>query len=276
MITIGKFYSLEILRRDADGVYLDAGYLGEVMLPIAEAPDQAESGTRLEVFLHLDSDNLPVATTVQPKVQLDQCACLNVVACNRDGAFLDWGLPKDLFVPRKQQQLPMQVGRAYVVTVYLDEMTRRLAASSRLGDYLLEFSSEHKPGQRVNLLICGHSELGYKAVIDHTHLGLIYHTEVFQPLKIGQSLTGYIKDIRPDHRIDLTLQKPDRQMRDELQQKILDLLARQAGHSTLNDKTPPAEIYRLFGVSKANFKKALGALYKQKKIRLEKDGIHLL
>ncbi len=267
---------MEVKRITEIGAYLDAEHLGDVLLPKQFVSTTCKSGELLEVFLFKDAESQLTASRKIPLVQLDQCAYLKVVSVNRIGAFLDWGLSKDLFVPIKQQRTPMQVGKSYVVTVYLDEWTQRLAASSKLDEYLNEYSTEFKTGQAVDLIIFGQSELGFKATINHTHLGLIFTSDVFQSLEVGQKIKGFIKNLRHDYKIDLTLQKPGKQLRDNLQIRILDHLAAQGGHSDITDKSPPEKIYAVFSVSKANYKKALGALYRQRKIILDKQRITLV
>jgi predicted RNA-binding protein (virulence factor B family) len=276
MVKIGKTNTLNILTIDNTGAHLDAEHLGKVLLDTELLPPDFKSGDEIDVFLYTESDRSVVATTLIPPVQLDECAYLNVVETNQDGAFLDWGLPKDLFVPRREQQTPMQIGRSYVITVYLDDMTQRLAASSKLSFYLDEFSRDFKVGEEVDLMICGRSELGSKAIINNSTLGLLYSTEIFQKLQTGQKLKGYIKSLRADYKIDLTLQKPARALKNDLRQSILNHLKEQGGMSRITDKTAPADIYRLFEVSKSNYKRALSSLYKERKILIEKDKITLL
>lgn len=276
MIKIGKMNKLRVLRSDHNAVYLDAEHLGEAELPIEQSDSETKDGDILSVFLYADSESRPIASMKKPFILLDECGALKVVDVTPYGAFLSWGLEKDLFVPNTQQQTPMRLDQNVVVTVYLDEMTNRLAASSKLSNYLLEFSSDFKVNQEVDLLICGRSDLGYKAVINQTHLGVIYASEVFQPLKTGQHVKGYIKLIRPDLRIDLTLQQISRAARDDLQGRILEYLAENSGESNLTDKSPPDDIYKIFSVSKGNYKKALGALYKQGKVTLDKTRVALV
>ncbi len=272
MIKIGKTNRLKVLRCTEFATYLDAEHLGEVKLI---EPSTMNEGEFIDAFIFKDTNEQICATTQIPFAELDECAYLEVVGETDSGVFLNWNIAKDLFVPRQQQQVPMQMGRRYVVAIYLDEKTQRLAASSKLSHYLLEFSKDFEQGEPVNLLISGRSELGYKAVINHTHLGLIYHADVFQPLKIGQRVEGYIKQLRPDYKIDLTLQTPGQDARKSLQDKILNYLNSHGGKSDITDKSPPEEIYKLFSVSKSNYKKALGALYRQKKISINKKTILL-
>ncbi len=276
MVEIGRYNTLEVVKTVDFGVYLDGDDLGTILLPKRYVPERCALGDRLSVFIYTDSEDLLIATTEAPRVCAGECAHLVVKDVNDAGAFLDWGLSKDLLVPYGEQHKPMEVGKSYVVCVYLDEHSDRIVASSRLSRHLQETSMYFKEHQAVDLLICGRSDMGYKAVINHTHLGLVFRDEAFKALKYGEKVQGYIHGIRQDKKIDLALQLPAGKGRDELSERILADLRAQKGASTLTDKSDPKEIYRLFNVSKNNYKKALGALYKQKKIRIEPDKITLL
>ena len=276
MVEIGKKNRLRIARKVDFGVYLDGEQLGDILLPNRYVPESCSIDDMIEVFVYTDSDDLLIATTETPHVMVNQCALLKVIEINQAGAFLDWGLPKDLILPYSEQQKPVSVGQSVVVYVFLDESTDRLAASTKLHRFLNETSTWFKPGQEVDLLICGQSDLGYKAVINNTHLGLLFKNEVFTPLVIGKRTKAYIKSVREDHKIDLTLQLSNQNTRDALSEKILAYLKSHDGISTLTDKSPPDEIYRQFSVSKASYKKALGGLYKQKLIMIDKKQITLL
>lgn len=278
MAELGKRNTLDVVKQVDFGLYLDAGELGEVLLPKRYVPNGVGIGDTIEVFLYLDSEDRPIATTEKPLATVGETALLKVVAVNRAGAFLDWGLPKDLLVPYGEQAEPMVMGKSYVVHLYLDPIQNRITASSRLHRHLGETSAWLKPGQQVALLISGKTDLGYKAVVDDHCVGLLFHSEVFRPLQRGDRVTGYVKSIRPDGKIDLTLQslqQPPQQARDALSQRILDDLRQNNGVSMLTDKSPPADIYAKFHVSKGNYKKALGGLYKQRLISIERDRITL-
>ncbi|MBT3336093.1 MAG: GntR family transcriptional regulator [Methylococcales bacterium] len=275
-LRIGTYNTLTISKRTDFGVYLDADNLGEILLPKRYVPKGCDVGDSITVFLYLDSDDIPIATTEKPLVTLNESALLKVKDVNHYGAFLDWGLSKDLLVPFSEQQTPMQEGTSYVVYVYQDERTERLVGTTKLGKYLREESQSLQANQAVDLLISGQTELGFKAVINQLYIGVVFRNEVFQPLTIGQQLTGYIKQIRDDGKIDLTLSKIASEDRDDLVEKIVSYLKTQGGESTLTDKSPPHDIYTRFGVSKARYKKALGQLYRDKKISLSKEKIKLL
>jgi predicted RNA-binding protein (virulence factor B family) len=276
MAELGRYNTLRIIRRADIGLFVDGGEYGDVLLPRKYVQDSMQVGDSLEVFLYNDSEDRLVATTLKPRAQVGECAYLKVVGTSRHGAFLDWGLPKDLLVPHGEQQKPMQKGYSYTVYLYVDHATDRIAASSRLEKWLSLEADGFKPRQPVKLLIYGKSDLGFKAVVDGSHLGQLYANEVFRPLHYGERVDGYIKQIRADGRIDLSLQLPSQLERDRLGEAIIEHLRQNEGVSTLTDKSPPDEIYRVFGVSKANYKKALGRLYKERRIRIEDRQITLL
>ena len=215
------------------------------------------------------------ATGKTPKAQVGECALLKAVTVTRTGAFMDCGLDRDLLVPVSQQLTPMVEGHSYVVYLFLDPQ-QNVIGTTKLHKFLDERAKNMAPGEAVDLLIVSESELGYKAVVNGTHLGLLYKGEVFTPLKPGDRTRGYIKTIRDDRKIDLSLQKQDQQARDELSERIMAFLESSGGVSTLTDYSPPELIYKQFGVSKKNYKKALGRLYKQRRISLAKDRITLL
>ncbi|MEE9574909.1 MAG: S1-like domain-containing RNA-binding protein [Gammaproteobacteria bacterium] len=276
MVEIGKINNLQIVKSLEHGIYLDGEELGEILMPSRYVPENCEVGNSLDVFIYLDSADLLIATTETPYVMVDECAYLKVVDVNPAGAFLDWGLPKDLLVPYGEQISPLKIGQSYTVLAYLDENTNRIAATQKLDSHLSEEAQYFKPEQAVDLLIFGKTELGYKAVINNTHIGLIYKNEVFQTLSHGEKLKGFIKTIREDRKIDLCLQLSGKDARDDLNTRILNHLRKNDGESTLTDKSSPDDIYQCFSVSKKNYKKAIGMLYKKRLIRIEEDKITLL
>ncbi|WIO73132.1 S1-like domain-containing RNA-binding protein [Porticoccaceae bacterium LTM1] len=276
-VRIGDFNELEVVKEVDFGVYLDGGDLDTILLPGKFVPENTQLGDKLRVFIYLDSEDMLIATTQRPRVKVGQCAHLECVAVNEIGAFMDWGLSKDLLVPFAEQNKPMKVGQSYTVYAYIDKASERIAGSTKLSKYLKETADiNHKPGMEVQLQVCGRTDLGYKAVINGTHLGLIFKDEILDTPKYGKRITGYIKNIRPDGRIDLSLQLRNKAGRDALQDQILDYLKAQGGISYLTDKSLPEQIYNEFKVSKKSYKKALGALYKQKLINIEPDQITLL
>ena len=276
MANLGQYNTLSVIKKVDFGYFLDGEDLGEILLPKKYANKDTSIGDRLEVFLYNDSEDRIVATTLKPKAIVGECAYLRVVETNRIGAFLDWGLPKDLLVPFNEQQKPMQKGYSYTVYLFVDEDTQRIAASSRLEDHLLADIDIFEPRQAVELQIYGKSDLGFKAVINGTHLGQLYDNETFKKIHYGEKVKGYIKRLRTDGKIDLSLQLPAYIEREGLAGTILQYLEDHDGVSTLTDKSPPSEIYSTFGVSKATFKKTLGLLYKNRQIKIEKHQITLL
>jgi hypothetical protein len=210
-----------------------------------------------------------------PKAQVGECALLKAVTVTKTGAFMDCGLERDLLVPISQQLTPMAEGQSYVVHLFMDPQ-QNIIGSTKLHNFLDERAKNMAPGEQVDLLIVNESEMGYKAVINGTHLGLLYKGEVFRPLRPGDKTKGYIKAVREDRKIDLSLQRQNQQARDELQERILKSLKASGGTSTLTDYSPPDDIYKQYSVSKGNYKKALGKLYKQRLISVEKDKITLL
>ena len=277
MALIGRFNSLQVVKHTDFGLYLDGGPDGEILLPKRYVPgNQAcEVGDWLNVFVYLDSEDRIIATTQKPKVQVGGFASLKVVAVNHVGLFLDWGLSKDLFLPHSEEKRPLQVGDYCVVHVYLDPRTRRITATARLDRYLDNTEPSYTPGQVVDLLVVERTDLGFKAIVNGKHWGLIHKNELFKFLRPGMQETGYIREVRPDGKISLSLQPIGRAAADSLGEQILAKLREAGGSLALSDKSPPEEISRLFGVSKGNFKKAIGGLYKQGLIVIRDEGIEL-
>jgi len=276
MISIGKLCVLDVVKSVAFGFYLDADELDNVLLPSKYAPDDLAVGDSIEVFLYLDSEDRPVATTQKPKACVGEFAYLQVVDSTGVGAFLDWGLEKDVLVPFAEQHRPMEVGKSYLVYLYVDRVDGRIVASSKIDSFLSDDEPHsYNPQQPVDLIIANSTELGYKAIVNHGHWGVLYKNEVYQRLSFGQSIKGFIKYIRPDGKIDLSLQG-GKEARDKNTQTILNHLQEQGGFAAVHDKSDPQLIADLFGMSKGAFKKSIGGLYKQRVIRIEKDGIRLL
>ncbi len=276
MTDIGKLNELKVVRKVDFGFYLDGGNLGEILLPKKYAPDGCKPGDRLKVFIYNDSEDRIIATTLMPDAMVGEFAYLKVVAVNSMGAFLDWGLPKDLLVPFREQKMPMKEGRFYLVRIYLDERTNRIVASLRLNDHLGRDPVEFQELQEVDLLICDRTDLGYKAIINNAHWGLIYADEVFQPLKMGQKIKGFVRKIRDDNKINLCLQKPGYGKVKDIAGTILETLEKEGGFIAVTDKSSPETIYKLFGISKKTYKKAIGAIYKKRLITIAPDGIKLI
>jgi len=275
-VNLGQYNLLRVIKKVEFGNYLDGEKFGDILLPRQYTDDNTAIGDTIEVFIYLDSEDRIVATTLKPKAVVGECAYLKVVAVNRIGAFLDWGLPKDLLVPYSQQQKPMEKGYSYTVYLYVDEQSERIAASSQLEDFVCEAPDLLRPNQAVDLMIYAKSDLGFKAVIDGKYLGQLFENEVFRPLHYGEKLPGFINRVRPDGKIDLVLQQINIHARTSLAKSILQHLNENEGVSTLTDKSPPDSIYSTYGVSKAAYKKALGALYKSRQIIIEKHRITLV
>ncbi|WDE04952.1 GntR family transcriptional regulator [Thalassomonas viridans] len=275
MATIGKFNTLPVIALTDNGAYLDAGELGEILLPNRYLPENCQLDDQLEVFIYLDSADRLVATTDSPLAQVDEFASLKVVQVNKMGAFLDWGLPKDLLVPFNQQHKRMEVGKYYLVRIFLDQRTERLVASSKLDKFLDIWPAEYQQGEEVNLTIGGKTDLGFKAIINNSHWGLLYDNEIFQPLRTGKKLTGYIKQLREDGRIDLILTRGGKGKVIDFSDKLLAYLADNNGYAPLHDKSSPEQIKKALGVSKKTFKATVGNLMKKGKITIEAQGIRL-
>ncbi|GHC61110.1 CvfB family protein [Roseibacillus persicicus] len=276
MAEIGERAELVVMREAPMGVFLDAGpHLGDVLLPNSDVPKGTLLGGKVDVFLYRDSEDRPIATTRMPKVMPGEFGYLEAVQSTDVGVFLDWGLPKELLLPFREQKEPCEVGRSYVVHVYVDEVTERIVASRRLSRF---FSKEEPPyieGEAVELLLYGKSDLGYKAIINNEMSGVIYHDSVFRRLHAGEKTDGYVLKVRDDGKIDLSLYPPKQYLVEELEEKLLRELEARGGFWHISDKSPAEEIYKAVGVSKKAFKRATGALYKQRKIVIGPDGISL-
>ena len=275
MIRLGSMNALTLLRRDDKGGWLDAEDFGEILLPMRQLPRDAKPGSAVKVFVYLDGDEELVVTGFKPYAQVGEFVGLKVVSASRVGAFLDWGLKKDLFVPAREQAQAMQVDKHYVVYLYLDR-EGRVAATSKLDRFLDEGWPEYKPGDAVSILPCEHTPLGIKAVVDSRYWGVLYRNELFGKVTTGRETRGFIKQVREDGKIDLTLNQPGQAGTQTAAEKIMARLQKQDGFLPVGDKSSPEVIYQLFTMSKGTFKKAIGALYKQGQIRIEDDGIRLV
>lgn len=275
-IELGKFNQLEVVKEVDFGVYLDGGEEGEIFVATRYVPEDCKIGDFLNVFLYLDMDERLIATTLTPLVQVGQFACLEVSWVNQYGAFLNWGLMKDLFVPFREQKMKMQVGRKYVVHAHVDEESYRIVASAKVERYLSKEKPEYAPGAEVNILIWQKTDLGFKAIIDDMYSGLLYENEIFSSIETGMEMKAFVKQVREDGKVDLILQKPGFEKVDDFAKTLLDYIKEQGGRIHLNDKSPAEDIYDTFGVSKKTFKKGVGDLYKKRLITLHEDGIALV
>lgn len=278
MAVIGRMNSLQVVKHTDFGLYLDGGADGEILLPKRYIPKDTPSEVEdwLNVFIYLDSEDKLIATTLKPKIQLGQFASLKVVDINRVGLFFDWGLPKDLLLPHSEEKRPLQIGDYCVIYLYLDKRTRRLTATARLDRHLDQVPADYQVGQEVDLLVVERTDLGFKAIIGGKHWGLIHKNELFKFIRSGMREKGYIKELRADGKISLSLQPIGREAASGLAEQIVARLREQGGVLALGDKSPPELIAEQFRVSKGNFKKAIGGLYKQGLIRIHDDRIELL
>lgn len=275
VLDLGHIQKLKISKILERGAYLEDGHGEEILLPMRELPDAANVGDELEVFIYLDSEDRKIATLDMPFAMVGEFALLRVKSLERVGAFLDWGLQKDLFMPFSEQTRELKVGQNVVVHLYIDN-SERIAASMRLDRFISKESAVYEPNQPVDLFVAMKTDLGFKAVVNGKHWGMLFSNEVFERLEYGQKLKGYIKQVRPDGKIDLMLQPLGNKGALDLGQKILDVLKAKGGFMPLTEKTPPETIYDLFGVSKKKYKMALGGLYKKRVIAIEENGIRLL
>ena len=276
MFELGKFNKLKASRVTPNGVYLINGEGEEVLLPKKYIPADLRLKDEINVFLFKDSEDRITATTVKPKIMLNEYAALEVNDIASFGVFMDWGLEKDLLVPLREQNTPMIKGAMHVVYLYHDQQSDRLVASTRLNRFLELEKITLEEGEEVDLLVINYSEQGVNVIINSKYRGLIFENDLFQQVAIGDNLKGYIKNVRPDKKIDVVLQKPGYSGVEPSLQKILDVLKSNNGHLSVNDKSNPDEIKNLFGMSKKTFKKAIGALYKKKIVNIKEDGIYLL
>jgi predicted RNA-binding protein (virulence factor B family) len=276
MAKIGDYNELEVLREVSIGLFLDGEELGDILIPGRYVPEGVQSGDRLRVFIYNDSEDRLIATTEKPRACVGEFAFMRVISVNAMGAFLDWGLSKDLLVPFREQKERMDVGSSYIVYLYLDDVSQRIVASSRMRRFLDQEPPTYQEGEEVPIIITHRTPLGYNAIIKNAHQGILYTNEVFQPLEQGQKTKAYVKKIREDNKIDLSLQPQGFGKVDSLTGKIMLALRTSGGKLSLSDKSPPEEIYAKFGCSKKAFKMAIGTLYKERKITIEPQKIRLV
>ena len=277
MIELGRYNTLSAERVSEFGMYLVDEEKTEVLLPNKLVPKDLNTGDQINVFIYKDHEHRLTATTESPFIQEGEFACLETVAVTKFGAFLDWGLQKHLFCPLSEQKNDMEEGNDYVVFCYIDEVTKRLAASSKIDKYLDNSNLEDlKEGDKVDILVCEPTDIGITVIVNNKHIGLLYNNEVFQRLSLGDEIKAYVKKIREDNKLDITLQKQGYQNVEPNAQKILIALDENDGFMALNDKSEPEDIYAELEMSKKTFKKAIGALYKQKLIEIKETGIQLL
>ena len=275
-IKLGDYNRLTIVKEVDFGMYLDGGDEGEILLPKRYVPENCKPGDELEVFLYLDQDERLIATTQQPLAKVGEFACLEVAWVNQYGAFLNWGLMKDLFCPFHEQKQRMEIGNRYVVAVFIDEESYRIAASAKVEHFFATDFPPYQPGEKVDLLVWQTTDLGFKVIIDNAYPGLVYRSQVFKSIRIGDCLQGYIMGVRPDGKIDVSLQPHGRQQTTDFAETLLQYLKDHDGFCELGDKSDAQDIKHRFEVSKKVYKKAIGDLYRRRLITLEDAGIRLV
>lgn len=275
MVEVGKRNKLTISRETDFGLIFDGEQLGEILMPNRYVSRAWNIGDKIDVFVYLDSEDRLTATTQQPKGEVGEFVLLRCTDATPIGAFLDWGLPKDLFVPFREQRMKMRKGESYLVYIYYDNASERIVASAKLDKYL-NSKRFYKNNEEVDLMVWQKSDLGYKFIINNERWGMVFHNEVFQSLERGRRMKGYIKNVRPDGRIDLSLQKQGYEKVTDLTDVILEHLKKNDGFMPITAKTPPERINALFGVSKKTYKNAIGALYKKRLITIGDDGVRLV
>ena len=272
-VKLGKYNQLEVVKEVDFGVYLDGGDDGEILLPTRYVPEGCKPGDVLNVFLYLDNEERLIATTLQPLVQVDEFACLEVAWINEFGAFLNWGLMKDIFVPKSQMRMPMRVGGIYIVRIYVDERTGRVAASEKIEPFLHNDPLTVKEKEEVDLITYRRTDIGYTMIINGKHTGVLHFSDIFRNIQVGDRMKGFIKAIRPENKIDLVLGTQGHTRIGGDAGKILELLEAHGGFLPYQDKSDPDDIYGFFGISKKAFKMAIGNLFKQKRIQITDSGI---
>lgn len=275
-IKLGRMNRLTVVKAVDFGLYLDGGREGEILLPSRYVPENTHIGDELDVFLYLDSEERLIATTEHPKAMVGDFAYLQVAWVNNFGAFLDWGLMKDLFVPFREQKMKMLKGQSYIVHLHIDEESYRIMASAKVERYLSKDMPPYKEGDEVDILVWQKTDLGFKVIVDNRFSGLLYDSEVFRSLHTGDRTKAYIKQVRPDGKLDLTLNLHGKAAVDDFSEALLEHLRKNGGKTSLGDKSPAEEIYAMFGVSKKVFKKAVGDLYKRRLIEIVPEGLRLV
>jgi predicted RNA-binding protein (virulence factor B family) len=275
MIDIGKYNELRFIKKTDSGLILTDGER-EVVLPYQHAPQEIQLGDNIHAFVYIHSDGRLMATTETPLAMIDEFAFLEVVDVNDQGAFLDMGIGKDVFVPEREQKRPMKLGQKYVVFLYTDEKNGRITASSRLTDFIDQDAHELEEGDEVSLLIFDESDLGYSAIINQRYTGLLYHNEVFEDLQAGDVRRGFVKKIREENKIDLSLQVIGFRHILDLKESLMAELQQNGGIINLGDKSSPEDIYNQLKISKKAFKKAIGSLYKERLVVVSDDSVKLV
>lgn len=275
MINVGQYNELEVVKELDFGIYLREGDI-EILMPTKWVPQGTKIGDFLNVFIFRDSDDRLIATTVKPFATANTFAFLEAKQVNEIGAFLDWGMDKDLLVPFREQQNKMQAGKSYVVFVYVDEETDRLVASAKLSRFIERDDIDIQDGDIVDLLIYSETDLGFNAIVNNLYSGLIYKNEIYEAIRVGDTMKGYVKHVREDNKIDLSLQKSGFELVDDVKWRILNLMKQNGGFLALSDNSSPEEIKSKLQISKKAFKKAIGALYRERLVKLTDKGVELI
>ncbi len=275
MTLLGKINKLKVVKSLDFGFYLDGEDKGEILLPIKQVPKGTEIGSTLDVFIYKDSEDRIIATTEKPFGMVGEFVLLRTQEVNKIGAFMDWGLVKNLLVPFGEQKKRMEVGRWYIVYIYVDDETERIVGSAKLDKFLNIEPPQYVEKQEVNLLIRKKTEMGYTAIVNNAHSGMLYNNEIFQDLNVGQKVRGFVKKMREDGKIDLSINRSGFKQIDSVSKSIIELLEENNNYIAITDKSDPQLIYDTFAVSKKNFKKAIGNLYKNRLILIEEEGIRL-
>lgn len=274
-LKLGDYNTLEVVKQVDFGVFLDGGIEGEVLLPAKSVPEGCKVGDKLEVFLYLDSEERLIATTERPYAKVGDFAYLEVAWTNRFGAFLKWGLLKDLFVPFKEQKTPMEIGKSYMVYVMVDRQSYRVMATAKVEHHLSKEPVPYAAGDEVSVLVWAKTDLGYKVIIDNKYGGLVYDSDIFSRIQPGMRMQAYIKQVREDGKVDVALQPSGIGYAEDFSDTLLRKIVEAGGRMPFGDKSPAEDVYREFGVSKKVFKKAAGMLYKSRKIRIDDFSIEI-
>lgn len=274
-LSLGKINTLKVVRKADFGLYLDGGPTGDILLPNRYVPKNTRIGDEIEVFLYLDQEERPIATTQRPLAMVGDFAHLRVAWVNEHGAFLDWGLMKDVFCPFREQKMRMEIDNSYIVHIHLDEESYRIVASAKIERYLSKERPEYKVNDQVSILVWHKTDLGFKVIVDNMYQGLVYDDQIFRELHTGDRLKAYVSAVRPDNKLDIALQKQGREQTLDFSERLHEYLFKHDGYCPFTDKSPADEIYNEFHVSKKVFKRAVGDLYKQRLITLAPDGIEL-
>lgn len=274
-LSLGTINHLKVVRKADFGLYLDGGPTGDILLPNRYVPKNTHIGDELDVFLYLDQEERPIATTEHPKAMVGDFAYLRVAWVNEHGAFLDWGLMKDVFCPFREQKMRMEIDNSYIVHLHLDEESYRIVASAKVERYLSKETPDYSVNDQVSILVWQKTDLGFKVIVDNKYQGLIYDNQIFRTLHTGDRLKAFVSAIRPDNKLDVSLQKQGREQTLDFSERLREYLFKHDGYCPFTDKSPAEDIYNEFHVSKKVFKRAVGDLYKQRLITLAPDGIEL-